>query len=57
MAKDVAHISRQEVTLLYKLYLSTLSLAMIPRKEVLTYGNLATDGGSPELLMKQECAC
>ena len=38
-----AHISRQGVTLLYKLYLITLSLAMIPRKEVLTYGNLAMD--------------
>jgi hypothetical protein len=35
-AKDVVHISRQEVTLLNALYLIPSSIAMVSRKEVLT---------------------
>ena len=38
LAKSVAHIPRQEVTLLYTLYRIPLSLAMLSRKEVLTVG-------------------
>ena len=38
LAKDVARISRQEVTLLYTLYLIPSSLAMFSRKEVLAIG-------------------
>ena len=37
-AKDVAHISRHEVTLLNALYLIPSSMAMVSRKEVLTRG-------------------
>src|SRR5260370_36112588 len=38
LAKSLAHIQRQEVTLLYTLYRIPLSLAMLSRKEVLTVG-------------------
>jgi hypothetical protein len=37
LAKDVAHILRQEITLLDTLYCNFLSLAMVSRKYVLPF--------------------